>query len=225
MTTVKKTPPAEEVKPALNIYQKLHMAKQSMGKVVKNATNPHLKRNYADINSIIDTVEPILLDHGLLLIQPIIDEKVCTIIVDVETGDKIDCYLTLPPITDAQKLGGAITYFRRYTLVSLLSLQAADDDKVKDIKEIVCKYFGINLWMIESRSRKREIVEPRQIATTLVREFTRLSLKGTGLRFGGLDHSSIIHSLSTVNDLIITDKDYRKKFEYIKMLVQAKLGR
>jgi hypothetical protein len=128
MATVRKTPQADEAKTALNIYQKLHLAKQSMGKVVKNATNPHLKRNYADINSIIDTVEPILLDHGLLLIQPIIDEKVCTIIVDVETGDKIDCYLTLPPITDAQKLGGAITYFRRYTLVSLLSLQAVDDD-------------------------------------------------------------------------------------------------
>jgi hypothetical protein len=124
MATVRKTPQADEAKTALNIYQKLHLAKQSMGKVIKNATNPHLKRNYADINSIIDTVEPILLDHGLLLIQPIIDEKVCTIIVDVETGDKIDCYLTLPPITDAQKLGGAITYFRRYTLVSVLSLQA-----------------------------------------------------------------------------------------------------
>ena len=128
MTTVKKTPPAEEVKPALNIYQKLHMAKQSMGKVVKNATNPHLKRNYADINSIIDTVEPILLDCGLLLIQPIIDDKVYTIIVDIETGDKIESYLTLPPITDAQKLGGACTYFRRYTLVNLLTLQAIDDD-------------------------------------------------------------------------------------------------
>lgn len=121
----------EEVVPqaaSLNIYQKLHLAKQSMGKVIKNATNPHLKRNYADINSIIDTVEPILLDHGLLLIQPIIDDKVCTCIVDVETGAKVDCYLKLPLITDAQKLGGAITYFRRYTLVSLLSLQAVDDD-------------------------------------------------------------------------------------------------
>jgi len=64
----------------------------------------------------------------LLLIQPIIDDKVCTCIVDVETGDKVDCYLKLPLITDAQKLGGAITYFRRYTLVSLLSLQAVDDD-------------------------------------------------------------------------------------------------
>jgi hypothetical protein len=121
----------EEVVPqaqSLNIYQKLHLAKQSMGKVIKNATNPHLKRNYADINSIIDTVEPILLDHGLLLIQPIVDDKVYTIIIDIETGEKLESYLTLPPITDAQKLGGACTYFRRYTLVNLCCLQAVDDD-------------------------------------------------------------------------------------------------
>jgi len=112
---------------SLNIYQKLHLAKQSMGKVIKNATNPHLKRNYADINSIIDTVEPILLDHGLLLIQPIIDDKVCTCIVDVETGKKIYCYLQLPVITDAQKLGGAITYFRRYCLSAMLGLVTDKD--------------------------------------------------------------------------------------------------
>lgn len=113
---------------SLNIYQKLHLAKQSMGKVIKNATNPHLKRNYADINSIIDTVEPILLDHGLLLIQPVKDDKVYTIVVDIENGDRFESFMQLPVITDAQKLGGAITYFRRYTLVSLLSLQAVDDD-------------------------------------------------------------------------------------------------
>ena len=113
---------------SLNIYQKLHLAKQSMGKVIKNATNPHLKRNYADINSIIDTVEPILLDHGLLLIQPVKDDKVYTIVVDIESGDRFESFMQLPVITDAQKLGGAITYFRRYTLVSLLSLQAVDDD-------------------------------------------------------------------------------------------------
>jgi hypothetical protein len=121
----------EEVVPqanSLNIYQKLHLAKQSMGKVIKNATNPHLKRNYADINSIIDTVEPILLDHGLLLIQPVKEDKVYTIIIDIETEEYVESFMQLPVITDAQKLGGAITYFRRYTLVSLLSLQAVDDD-------------------------------------------------------------------------------------------------
>lgn len=128
MTTPRKTPQATEAKTALNIYQKLHLAKQSIKGVVKNATNPHLKRNYADINSIIDTVEPILLDCGLLLMQPVKDGKVYTEIVDIESEDVIDSYIELPPITDAQKLGGAITYFRRYTLVSLLSLQAIDDD-------------------------------------------------------------------------------------------------
>jgi len=129
--TTRKTAPAEEPKPApkpMNIYQKLHLAKQSMGKVIKNATNPHLKRNYADINSIIDTVEPILLDCGLLLIQPVKDDKVYTIIIDIESEDTLESFMPLPLITDAQKLGGAITYFRRYTLVSLLSLQAVDDD-------------------------------------------------------------------------------------------------
>lgn len=128
MATPRKTPLAEEAKTALNIYQKLHLAKQSIKGVVKNATNPHLKRNYADINSIIDTVEPILLDCGLLLMQPVKDGKVYTEIVDIDSDDVIESYIELPPITDAQKLGGAITYFRRYTLVSLLSLQAIDDD-------------------------------------------------------------------------------------------------
>ena len=130
MATVRKQA-AEQTSPevvTLNIYQKLHLAKQSMGKVIKNATNPHLKRNYADINSIIDTVEPILLDHGLLLIQPVKEDKVYTIIIDIETEEYVESFMQLPVITDAQKLGGAITYFRRYTLVSLLSLQAVDDD-------------------------------------------------------------------------------------------------
>jgi hypothetical protein len=126
--TTRKTAQAEEPKPALNIYQKLHCAKQSMGKVIKNATNPHFKRSYADINSIIETVEPILMDCGLILMQPVKDDKVYTIIIDIENGDRFESYMTLPPITDAQKLGSAVTYFRRYTLVSLLSLQAVDDD-------------------------------------------------------------------------------------------------
>ncbi len=128
MTTRVKKEEAVPQAQSLNIYQKLHLAKQSMGKVIKNATNPHLKRNYADINSIIDTVEPILLDCGLIMMQPVKDDKVYTIIIDIESGESFESFMQLPVITDAQKLGGAITYFRRYTLVSLLSLQAVDDD-------------------------------------------------------------------------------------------------
>jgi hypothetical protein len=118
----------EEVVKVSGLYPKLHAAKQKIGKVVKNSTNPHFKNKYADINGLIETVEPVLLEHGLLLIQPIIDNKVMTQIIDIETGDKIESVLTLDSNLNSQQQGSQITYFRRYTLQSLLSLQAEDDD-------------------------------------------------------------------------------------------------
>ena len=102
--TTRKTAQAEEPKTALNIYQKLHCAKQSMGKVIKNATNPHFKRSYADINSIIETVEPILMDCGLILMQPVIDNKVISRIIDIETGENVESSIELPAILDPEKL-------------------------------------------------------------------------------------------------------------------------
>jgi len=118
----------EEVVKVSGLYPKLHAAKQKIGKVVKNSTNPHFKNKYADINGLIETVEPVLLEHGLLLIQPIENGKVTTLIIDIETGDKVFSSMHLPDIQDPQKVGSAVTYYRRYTLQSLLSLQAEDDD-------------------------------------------------------------------------------------------------
>ena len=111
-----------------NIYQKLHEAKLEIGKVAKNAKNPHFKNTYADLNALIEAVEPILLDKGLVLLQPIKEGKVFTIITDIESSDCIESYIDLPNNLNPQQLGSAVTYFRRYTLQSLLSLQAVDDD-------------------------------------------------------------------------------------------------
>jgi hypothetical protein len=118
----------EEVVKVSGLYPKLHAAKQKIGKVVKNSTNPHFKNKYADINALVESVEPILLENGLLLIQPIESGLVSTLIIDIETGDKIVSSMRLPEIQDPQKVGSAVTYYRRYTLQSLLSLQAEDDD-------------------------------------------------------------------------------------------------
>jgi hypothetical protein len=111
-----------------NIYQKLYEAKQEIGKVAKNAKNPHFKNTYADLNALIEAVEPILLDKGLILLQPIKDGKVFTIITSIEDSNSIESYIDLTPGLTAQALGSQITYFRRYTLSSLLTLQAIDDD-------------------------------------------------------------------------------------------------
>lgn len=112
----------------MSIYNKLFEAKKEIGKISKDSKNPFFKSKYFDINKLLEHVEPILQDHGLLILQPITSVDVMTEIVDVETSESINSKILLPNITDPQKLGSAITYYRRYTLQSLLALQAEDDD-------------------------------------------------------------------------------------------------
>jgi hypothetical protein len=112
----------------VTLYMKLHRAKMHIGKVVKNATNPHFKKSYADINALLETVEPILHENGLILLQPIHDTVLLTQIIDIDSGQKVESWLTLPDIQDPQKIISATTYYRRATLQALLSLQAVDDD-------------------------------------------------------------------------------------------------
>jgi len=118
----------------MSIYKKLFEAKKEIGTITKNARNPFFKSNYLSLNGLIDAVEPILEKHNLLLLQPIEDGKVVTMIVDVESKEDVSnrnsilSSMVLPNIQDPQKLGSAITYYRRYTLQSLLGLLAQDDD-------------------------------------------------------------------------------------------------
>jgi hypothetical protein len=125
---MKKEEVKEEAVRVSGLYPKLHAAKQKIGKVVKNANNPHFKKSYADINALVESVEPLLIEQGLLLLQPIEDGVVSTLIIDIETGQSVVSSMRLPEIQDPQKIGSAVTYYRRYTLQSLLSLQAEDDD-------------------------------------------------------------------------------------------------
>jgi hypothetical protein len=98
----------------------------AIGKVVKNAQSHHSK--YADLNAIMAEVEPVLLENGLILLQPIQGNSVCTQIVDIDSGAMLQSTMDLPQNVNPQQMGSAISYYRRYTLQSALSLQAVDDD-------------------------------------------------------------------------------------------------
>jgi len=111
----------------LNFYEKLSAVKAEVGRISKDSSNPFFKSKYFDINSLLMHVEPIIQKNGLLLLQPIQEGLVKSIIYDTN-GFSIESGIELTGITDPQKLGSAITYFRRYTLQSLLALQAEDDD-------------------------------------------------------------------------------------------------
>jgi len=95
--------------------------------IKKDGKNPHFKNTYATLPQILSEVKPILSDLGLTLMQPIIEGSVSSCICD----DKLvlaQSSLKLPENLNPQQIGSAITYFRRYTLSSLLALEIEDDD-------------------------------------------------------------------------------------------------
>jgi len=110
-----------------NIYNKLFTLQNELGAISKDATNPFYKSKYFDINSLIGQLKPLLQKHNLVLLQPINNNQVRSVIYYLD-GGSVESSIELPNNLDAQKLGSAITYFRRYTLTSLLALQAVDDD-------------------------------------------------------------------------------------------------
>lgn len=86
---------------------------------------------------------------------------------------------------------------------------------IEYIQKLVCDYYNIPVEAVKSKTRKREIVQARQIAMYFTKDLTKSSLKNIGIFFGGRDHSTVIHACQTVNDLIETDKKFRHDVEEI----------
>ncbi len=78
------------------------------------------------------------------------------------------------------------------------------------IQEIVSKFFHISIEEMKDKVRKKEIVIARQVAMYFSKDYTNNSLKSIGNHFGGRDHSTVIHAVQSVNDMIDTDKIFKK---------------
>jgi hypothetical protein len=156
-----------------SLYRKVWDAKREIGKVYKNAQSHHSR--YADLNAILDTVEPVLFSFGLIIMQPINDNKVTTQLIDIDSGDMVESSIELPAITNPLQIGSAISYFRRYTLSSLLSISTTDDDdavsaskaapaKPKATDDLVNKFAqsladGTAKWTVEKFTANYELTE------------------------------------------------------------------
>ena len=81
------------------------------------------------------------------------------------------------------------------------------------IQKIVCDYFGLPLEAINSKTRKREIVQARQLAMYFSKKLTKSSLATIGMHCGNKDHATVLHACRTVNNLIETDKQFRNYVE------------
>ena len=81
---------------------------------------------------------------------------------------------------------------------------------IKKIQKTVCEYFGIAPDVLISKTRKREIVQARQIAMYLGRSLTANSLTAIGSQIGAKDHATVLHACNTVQDLISTDRAFKQ---------------
>ena len=84
------------------------------------------------------------------------------------------------------------------------------------IQKIVCNFFNIPLDQIQSKTRKREIVQARQVAMFFSKSMTKASLATIGSQIGGKDHATVLHACKTVNNLIETDKRFRLQIDEIE---------
>lgn len=118
----------------MKIYQKLLEFQSSIEAIKKDGKNTFFKKSdgkastYATLSNILSEVKPILNSLKLVVTQPIENGVVKTKITDSEGVEFIESGISLPENLNAQQLGSAITYFRRYTLSSLLSLELDEDD-------------------------------------------------------------------------------------------------
>lgn len=91
---------------------------------------------------------------------------------------------------------------------------------IDKVQMTVCEYFNITKESLISKSRKRNIVQARQIAMYICRNLLNCSLTTIGAELGGKDHATVMHAISTVSDLMSTDRSFKKYVSDIeKMLV------
>ncbi len=104
---------------------------ESMGKVKKTGVNPHFKNKYIELPALLEVVKEKTKEHNFLLLQfPKFEIKPLLITQFIHSsGEVIEGSIELVhKPEDPQKLGGSITYMRRYMLTCMLGIEEEDDD-------------------------------------------------------------------------------------------------
>jgi len=81
------------------------------------------------------------------------------------------------------------------------------------IQKVVSDYFQMDVDTLQSKTRKRHIVQARQLAMFFAKKFTKASLASIGSQIGKRDHATVLHACKTVDNLSSTDKQFRKYVE------------
>lgn len=125
----------EHVNPKVALLRALIEARNEFPLIPLDSINPHFKNKFANLATIFSCVQPILYKYGLVVSQQTEVRieggvPVMTLVTMLyhKDGHALESYYLLPDIADPQKLGSAITYARRYALLSMLGVVGEQDD-------------------------------------------------------------------------------------------------
>jgi len=107
-------------------------------------------------------------------------------------------------------------------VVGMSVIIAKKEITVDNIKEAACDYYSLDETLLGSKSRKREIVQTRQIAMYLSKKYTNLSYARIGALIGKKDHATVLHACNTVRDLMEVDASYRSQVEDVEKILKRR---
>jgi len=93
---------------------------------------------------------------------------------------------------------------------------------VDDILEHVCSFYGVSPNDVKGKSRKREVVVPRQLSMYLTKKYTNLPISRIGKLIGSRDHSTVLHSIALIEETINTNKAFAKEVKDIERNLDIK---
>lgn len=108
-------------------------------------------------------------------------------------------------------------------VISQFVTQDNQEISIESIKHLVAKHFELTVEKLQSKTRLREVVVARQLSMYIAKNFTDSSLKTIGDSFGGRDHTTVLHSLKTVQDMMDTDELFKDKVDILVRKVKSTL--
>ncbi len=101
-------------------------------------------------------------------------------------------------------------------LINKLVKNSKRELSIEYISKVVCDYFNMQVDALQTKTRKREVVQARQITMYFSKSLTKYSLTSIGAQVGDKDHATVLHACKTVNNLKDTDKNFRQYVEDIE---------
>lgn len=146
-----------------------------------------------------------------------LDEKICEYIADTVTSNIRELEGALNRVVATSRLSGKSPSLDKVkTLLSSNKRRARSKLTPKTIIKTVSEFYDVREEQLMDKSRKREIVKPRQVCMYLIREELKNSYPFIGDRFGGRDHTTVMHAVKKINKNLETDEGLAEEISLIK---------